>query len=432
MNLRSWGNYPNIDNEIHPLESEKQLSKLLKEDKSFICYGNGRSYGDSSQSEHLITTQAHHYMLDFDSDNGILHCQAGVLLSEIISCFLPRGWFLSVSPGTKYVTVGGAIASDVHGKNQHVAGSFSDQIIEFEIMQADGRVVICSHTENTELFQATCGGMGLTGVVLNAKIKLIPVNSANINQITIKTKNLRDTFDQFEEYASGTYFVAWIDGFAKGKKLGRGVVTIGEHANDGMLDYQDKQLFDLPLHLPDICLNPLNMRIANELIYHKEFSRKSQQVVGIDSFFYPLDAIGNWNRAYGKNGFIQYQFVLPLDTAYEGMIEMLTLITQSKMGSIVAVLKRFGKGNDNWLSFPMEGYFLAIDFKISKGIFELIAKLDEILVSHQGRIYLAKDSCVSKQTFEAGYPHINKFRVFREASNMPSKFSSLQSRRLEI
>ena len=432
MSLMSWGMYPKIKNTVFKFDKKKALRQIINEHDELIPYGNGRSYGDSALSSNIINVKPKDYFIDFDEKSGLLHVQAGVLLSEILESYVPRGWFLKVTPGTKLITVGGAIASDTHGKNHHVEGCFSECVQAFEIMLADGKIVTCSKETTPELFKATCGGMGLTGVILDAKIYLKKINSQYIDQITIKTKNLKETFEAFEEYKDKPYSVAWIDCLAKGNKVGKCLLMVGDFRDDGKLDYKLKPQKSIPFNFPSFALNNWSVRAFNWLYYRKVKERVSKQRVDIDSFFYPLDAIGHWNRIYGKNGFTQYQFILPKETSYEGLEEILSAISKSGKGSFLAVLKLYGKANENYLSFPIEGYSLALDFKIEKGLFDLLNKLDEIVVKHQGRIYLTKDVRVSKETFEKGYPHIETFRQFRKENQMDSKFQSLQSKRVGI
>ena len=414
MSLMSWGMYPKIKNTVFKFDKKKALKKIIKEHDELIPYGNGRSYGDSALSSNIINVRPKDYFIDFNEEGGLLHVQAGVLLSEILESFVPRGWFLKVTPGTKLITVGGAIASDIHGKNHHVEGCFSECIQEFKIMLADGEVVSCSKEATPELFRATCGGMGLTGVILDAKIYLKKIYSQYIDQTTIKTKNLKETFEAFEEYSDKPYSVAWIDCLAKGDKIGKCLLMVGDFRDDGKLDYKLKSQKTIPFNFPSFALNNWSVRAFNWLYYGKVKERVSKQRVDIDTFFYPLDAIGHWNRIYGKNGFTQYQFILPKETSYEGLEEILTAISKSGKGSFLAVLKLYGKANENYLSFPIEGYSLALDFKIEKGLFDLLDTLDEIVVKYKGRIYLTKDVRVSKETFEKGYPQIETFRQYRK------------------
>lgn len=428
MQLNSWGMYPKIKHTTVTLD--KNTSETIQEDKSFIPFGNGRSYGDSALAENIIYSKPYNYFLDFDEELGILHCQSGVMLSEIIEAFVPRGWFLKVTPGTKLITIGGAIASDVHGKNHHVEGCFSSCVEEFNLMLPNGEIK--NVKKDDELFLATCGGMGLTGVILDAKISLKKINSKYINQTTIKTKNLKETFEAFEKYAHLPYSVAWIDCLAKDEDIGKCLLMVGDFADDGDLNFKEKKKKTIPFNFPSFALNKLSVKAFNWLYYKKAPDRESQQKVDIDTFFYPLDAINNWNRIYGKGGFTQYQFILPKEKSYEGLEKILGTIANSGKGSFLAVLKLYGKANENYLSFPMEGYSLALDFKMEPGLFELLDRLDEIVLKYSGRIYLTKDVRVGKATFEKGYPQIEKFRALRKENGMSEKFASLQSKRVGI
>ncbi len=424
--------YPQIECERFTFDKEETLKELIADKKTLIPFGNGRSYGDSALNHTIVDVRQKNYFIDFNEESGLLHVQAGVLLSEILEHFVPRGWFLKVTPGTKLITVGGAIASDVHGKNHHVEGCFSECVESFTLMQANGELVTCSKEATPDLWKATCGGMGLTGVILEAKLYLKRINSQYIDQTTIKTKNLKETFEAFEAYSDKPYSVAWIDCLAKGDEIGKCLLMVGDFRDDGKLDYKLKAQKSIPFNFPSFALNNWSVRAFNWLYYGKAKEGVSKQRVDIDTFFYPLDAIGHWNRIYGKNGFTQYQFILPKETSYEGLEEILTAISDSGKGSFLAVLKLYGKANDNWLSFPIEGYSLALDFKIEKGLFELLDQLDEIVVKYKGRIYLTKDVRVSKETFEKGYPDIEKFRTYRKENKMDTKFQSLQSQRVNI
>lgn len=421
--------FPKIITRKFSLRSVESLKGYIENIDEFIPYGNGRSYGDSALNDNILHVKPYNNFLAFDEEKGLLTCQAGVLLSEILDSVVKRGWFLKVTPGTKLITLGGAIASDVHGKNHHVEGCFSECVEEFTIMLPGGETKVCK--KGDELFYATCGGMGLTGVILNATITLKKINSKNIKQTTIKTKNLKETFEAFEKHQDMPYSVAWIDCLAKDDELGKCLLMVGDFADDGDLDYRSKKKLSIPFNFPSFALNNLSVKAFNWLYYAKA-KGGSKQKVDIDTFFYPLDAIGNWNRIYGRGGFTQYQFILPKEQSYEGLKEILTKISDSGKGSFLAVLKLYGKANDNYLSFPMEGYSLALDFKIEDGLFELLDALDEIVVKNNGRIYLTKDVRVSRETFEKGYTQIEKFREFRKENGMDTKLNSLQSKRVQI
>lgn len=432
MSLSGWGNYPTIQSQRFDFRQHDDLRTIISEHHDLIPRGNGRSYGDSSLSQNVIDVKPHDLFLDFDEDNGSLHVQAGVLLSQILDVFVPRGWFLKITPGTKLITVGGAIASDVHGKNHHVSGCFSECVEMFHLMLPDGNAVQCSKTVNTELFRATCGGMGLTGVILDARILLQRIGSASLSQTTVKARDLEETFEAFEQHEKARFSVAWIDCFATSAEMGRSLLTIGEFKNDGALDYRSRKKLNVPRGFPAFMTNKLSAKAFNQLYYSRVRERESVQTVGIDTFFYPLDAIDNWNRVYGKSGFIQYNFVLPKGSSHAGLKEVLTTVSHSGPGSYLAVLKLCGPENDNLLSFPMEGYGLAMDFKIVQGLFEHLDELDRIVLKHGGRIYLTKDARVSKAVLEQGYPRIAEFRSLRKKYKMDQKFNSEQSRRVGI
>ncbi len=351
MNLQSWGMYPKIKSTIFKFDKEETIKEIISEHDELIPYGNGRSYGDSALAENIIYCKPNDYFLSFDDIAGVLHVQSGVLLSEILESFVPKGWFLKVTPGTKLITVGGAIASDVHGKNHHVEGCFSECVEEFRLMLPSGEAVTVH--KGDELFRATCGGMGLTGVILDAKITLKKIRSKYIDQTTIKTANLGETFEAFEEYGHMPYSVAWIDCLAKGDEMGKCLLMVGDFREDDKLDYAPKSKISIPFVFPSFALNNWSVRAFNWLYYGRVKERVSKQKVDIDTFFYPLDAIGHWNRIYGKGGFTQYQFILPKERSFEGLGKILTAIAQSGKGSFLAVLKLYGKANENWLSFPI-------------------------------------------------------------------------------
>ena len=333
MSLSGWGNYPTIQSQRFDFRQHDDLRTIISEHHDLIPRGNGRSYGDSSLSQNVIDVKPHDLFLDFDEDNGSLHVQAGVLLSQILDVFVPRGWFLKITPGTKLITVGGAIASDVHGKNHHVSGCFSECVEMFHLMLPDGNVVQCSKIVNTELFRATCGGMGLTGVILDARILLQKIGSASLSQTTVKARDLEETFEAFEQHEKARFSVAWIDCFATSAEMGRSLLTIGEFKNDGALDYRSRKKLNVPRGFPAFMTNKLSAKAFNQLYYSRVRERESVQTVGIDTFFYPLDAIDNWNRVYGKSGFIQYNFVLPKGSSHAGLKEVLPFRRESARAS---------------------------------------------------------------------------------------------------
>ena len=382
--------------------------------------------------QNIVGIKKHNHFLSFNKNSGLLKVQSGVLLSEILEVIIQHGWFLKVVPGTKFITIGGAIASDIHGKNHHLEGCFSACVNWFSLLLPSGVKIKCSRGENQELFHSTCGGMGLTGYITEVEIQLKKINSVSINQKTIKTKNLKETFDVFESINQDCYSVAWIDSLSRGDALGRSLIISGDFDNDDDLHYSPKKRINIPFYFPSFVLNQISVRMFNWFYYHKVFKKITYKNIRFDRFFFPLDSIRNWNRMYGKNGFTQYQFVLPKKESYEGLKEILSEIASSGKGSFLAVLKLYGKENKNYLSFPLEGYSLALDFKIEKGVFELLNTLDNIVMKYNGRIYLSKDVRVTKKVFEKGYPRIEKFREIRKKYKLDSAFSSLQSKRVGI
>ena len=432
MRLHGWGRYPVIDAETPTFESAAQAAEVLARPGHWIPYGMGKSYGDSALNRQAIMTRRFNKLLDFDPAKGVVTCESGVTLSELIDIFLPMGWFLQVVPGTKLITVGGAIASDVHGKNHHAAGCFSSSLIALRLMLPDGAVVDCSQRENRELFQATCGGMGLTGLILEATLALQPVQSAFIRETIIRCRHLAEVFEQFETFRHIPYSVAWIDCLATGGNLGRSVLMLGEHAADKRLRMPPGRPASIPLECPGFLLNRYSVSLFNHLYFNLHPQRPQNSLKPIDAFFFPLDRIAHWNRMYGRRGFTQYQFVLPKRASYEGLRTMLGRIARSGIGSFLAVLKLFGRENDNYLSFPMEGYTLALDFKIQPRLFPLLDELDRVVADHGGRLYLTKDARMQRQTLVNGYPRLKQFEAVRTRFGLSEKMNSLQSLRLGI
>lgn len=406
-----------------------------------IARGLGRCYGDSSLGDNVVSTLRFNRMLAFDGQTGILSCEAGLSLGEILEVFVSRGWFLPVTPGTKFVTVGGAIASDVHGKNHHLAGSFSNHVLFMDVLLASGEIVRCSKKENADLFWATCGGMGLTGIIISASIGLIPITSAYIVQETVKARNLDEIMSLFEESVHWTYSVAWIDCLATGFSQGRSILMRGKHADkENLLSagqvktpllLPNKRTWNVPMFFPNFALNSLSVRTFNMAYFAKAPTEVFRSIIDYDQFFYPLDALHNWNRIYGRRGFTQYQFVLPKESSREGLQRILSGIATSGMGSFLAVLKLFGN-QDNLLSFPTEGYTLALDFPITDKLFPFLNGLDSILLDYGGRIYLTKDARMSADVFKKGYKKLDDFLALKKKFDSAKKFQSRQSNRLGI
>ncbi|MBA5685758.1 FAD-binding oxidoreductase [Rugamonas apoptosis] len=432
--LAGWGRYPRQDAQLLLPLTASQCAQQLRDGAggALIARGQGRAYGDSALAPHVMAMRQLDHLLAFDPATGLLRCAAGVTLDTLLRVFVPQGWFPPVTPGTRHVTVGGAIASDVHGKNHHLDGTFCDHVRALELVLGNGERVTTSPTAHPELFHATCGGMGLTGVIVAATVQLKPVRSSEVIETTIKTANLEATLAAFEQHRASTYSVAWIDCLARGARLGRSLLMLGEHAPDGALAVRDGGALPVPLDMPAGLLNRASIGAFNALYYHRAWRRHSTRRIPFEPFFYPLDALAGWNRLYGKAGFLQYQFVLPKQAGVAAMREVLSAIADSGRGSFLAVLKTFGPANANYLSFPTEGYTLALDFKAEPAVFALLERLDPIVLGHGGRLYLAKDARMSAATFRHSYPHWQRFEQVRADWHAHGHFASLQSRRLGL
>jgi len=436
--ISGWGNYPKVEAENFSFDYHKDLIQKIKPLPKLIARGNGRSYGDSSLAGNVVSSLNYNRFLAYDQINGIIKCEAGVMLSDVLDLVIPDGWFLPVTPGTKFITVGGAVASDVHGKNHHKEGSFSKHTLNITILCADGSVLNCSKSENKELFEATCGGLGLTGVILQVEFQLKKIESSYIKQRQVKAKNLDEIFELFESNENITYSMAWIDCLKGGKGFGRSIMMAGEHAKLDELSKKqqanpliptNQTPFKIPFNFPSFVLNKLTIKAFNMLYYHKNLKKDFESIIPYNPFFYPLDAILHWNRMYGKKGFVQYQFVLPMETSKKGLIRILKRIREKGLGSFLAVLKLFGEQND-LISFPMRGYTLALDFPVRPGLFKFLDELDKIVHDHGGRIYLSKDARMRQQFLNDSYPGLEKFSAIVKKYNPDFKFSSLQSKRL--
>ncbi len=432
MKLTGWGKYPIIDAHGYIFEKLHQLRRFIQEPCDCIPHGMGRSYGDSALNERVVFSGHFNKIYAFDPDNGIVTCESGITLADLLHIFIPKGWFLPVTPGTKFITVGGAIAADVHGKNHHANGCFSQWVLSFDLMLPDGQVMTCSPKKNRILFSATCGGMGLTGVILSAKIKMFPVKSAVVSETVARCTNLEEIFHRFEQLNHMSYSMAWIDCLAEKDHIGRSVIMAGEISETGArVPPSSRPFISVPIDLPGFCLNPHAVSLFNHLYYRKYPLYREGRHTPLNTFFYPLDSIGYWNRMYGKKGFTQYQLVLPKKSSYYGIHAVLKKIAAKGMG-FLGVLKLLGPQNNNYLSFPMEGYTLAIDFKIGDKLFSFLNTLDHIVADHGGRLYLAKDVRMPREIFHKGYPEWEKFSDIRDTYGMKKKFNSLQSKRLEI
>lgn len=435
MILDSWGRYPQtIATVLEPLDGAalKRLLQAHANEGEMIARGAGRSYGDSALAERVMSSRFLDSFLSLDSKNGIIHCGAGLSLDSVLKVAIPNQLFVPVLPGSKFVTVGGAIAADVHGKNHHIDGSFCNHVTGFNLLLASGEILYCSETENTDLFHASCGGMGLTGIILDAKLKLRDVPGVFINRQSIVSENLASTFQLLEENHNSTYSVAWLDCLAQGESLGRSLIFLGDHASNPKFEAKTRRGINVPITTPSFLLNKYSMGLFNSSYFNLKKLLPKSDTVNYDSYFFPLDNIGNWNRLYGRNGFLQYQFVVPSESALASITQVLEKVSAAGKGSFLSVLKKFGKANKNWLSFPLEGYTLTLDFKREKSLFPLLDELDEIVLEHGGRLYLAKDARMTESTFKQSYPNWEKFLTLKESIDPENLFGSLQSNRMGL
>lgn len=384
----------------------------------FLAVGLGRSYGDVGLfSEGCVKTAAHRdLMISFDPKESVLHCQGGVTIGDIIEVFMPKGFFPPVVPGTKFVTVAGAIANDIHGKNHHLRGSFGCHVREIEIWRSDRGRLLLSPTQNTELFYATMGGIGLTGVILSAKIQLLRIGSRWIEQVHHVMRGFSEFLELDEASQTNEYTVAWIDSTAPLSQMGRGIYMRGDHSaqvDSDLVRYDARvqQSWRIPIEPPFSLVNAWTTPLLNFAFLKKEWRRVHTFRSEYDPFFFPLDKIVAWNKAFGRRGFFQYQFVAD---ASECVPSVLKEIKRVHTGSFVTVLKRFGQqSSGGWLSFPKPGLTLTLDFpNTGKPILELMNRLDNIVRDHGGRVYLAKDARMSREMFTSGYPDWKRYQSF--------------------
>jgi decaprenylphospho-beta-D-ribofuranose 2-oxidase len=437
--LSGWGRTPVADVRLRTARSEADVARAIAEGP-LVARGNGRSYGDTAMSAGLtLAMGGMDRLLSFDAATGTLVAEAGVLLGDIIETFLPRGWFPVVTPGTKFVTLGGAIAADVHGKNHHRDGSFRACVNWVEVMDHLGQVRRIARGDGEE-FEAVCGGMGLSGIILRAEIRLQPVKSAWIVQETIPVPTVEAAIDAFEARLDVPYSVAWIDCTSRPPGLGRSLVMLGRHAEPPDLRgdrrrnpfaWPRKRKLRVPLDFPRFALNRVSVHAFNALYFRMGSRKAGQAIVDWDTYFYPLDSILEWNRIYGRAGFYQFQCALPLESARVGLHRMLEDISETGLASFLSVLKRFG-ADESRLSFPMEGYTLALDFPANDRSRALLERLDRIAIDHGGRFYLAKDARMSEATALAADPRLAAFRDLRRARGWSERFVSLQSERLGL
>ena len=438
--IAGWGNYPVAESFVVTPGNKADFINIPAGHKR-IARGLGRSYGDQAinANNYVALCSKLNHFIAWDETTGILECEAGISLEEIISVFAPKGWLPMICPGTKFVTVGGAIANDIHGKAHHVDGSFVNCVLSFKILLANGTTVEASRSEQEDLFWANFGGLGLLGMIISAKLKLRRVESTYFKQKSVVIKNLDHMLEALEEYDHDyNYSVAWIDALAKGNKLGSGVLTLGnaaklnelpEKLQADPLKIHSKGKLSVPFFLPSFTLNSFTVRILNRVIAFVQNSPK--EFVHYEKFFFPLDAINNWNRGYGKRGFIQYQFVIPEENGKKNLAEILEMIAGSGCTPFLNVFKRMGDGQ-GILSFPFKGYTLAIDFPVTTALKTFTPKLDAKVLAAGGRLYLGKDALLEEKMFKDMYPQHTEWLAIKQKYDPTDVFNSNISRRLGL
>ncbi|MGY3236984.1 MULTISPECIES: FAD-binding oxidoreductase [unclassified Bradyrhizobium] len=434
--VSGWGRFPVVDTEVlRPRSFEAVADAVVA---GSVARGNGRAYGDAAiGTVRTIGMTGFDRIRWFDPATGRIRLEAGVLLSDLIDTFGPRGFLPFVVPGTRFVSVGGAIAADVHGKNHHGEGGFGRYVDSILLRTGAGETIEVSREQNPDAFFATVGGMGLTGVILEATMRLRRVETGWIREQVVSASDLDAAMRALEASESATYSVAWIDCVARGRDLGRSLIYLGEHASaDELAEGADrfalgkKPGLAVPIDLPVMALNRVTVRAFNELYYRMGARRAgSDHLVSLYPYFFPLDSVADWNRIYGRRGFLQHQCVIPEAGARGVLGDILDRVSKRGDASFLAVLKKLGHG-DGLLSFPLPGYTLALDFPVNGDILSFLDEIDRLVVAAGGRLYLAKDARQSRATFEAGYPALSRFKAIRKALDPAGNIRSKLSQRL--
>ncbi len=431
----SWGRYPVARQDGQRLDWMLDRLPQTEAGTTLLAQGAARSYGDVCLNDggRLLLTENLDRFIEFDKQQGIVTCESGLTLAELLEYIVPHGWFVPVTPGTKYVSIGGMLANDVHGKNHHVEGTFGCHVLEFELLRSDGKKYRCSANENSALFSATIGGLGLTGFVNWVKFRLKPIASNMLDTETLKFTSIREFYElSSRSDRDWEYTVAWIDAVSSGKSFGRGLFMRGKHAEPGSLAGENPPLkmkkgLHIPFDFPAFVLNPLSIRAFNSLYYHKVRKDRVTGQQGFNPFFYPLDSLYNWNRIYGKRGLLQYQCVVPHENGIEIIEQLLRLCADSRLGSFLSVIKVFGDiPSPGMLSFPRSGITLALDFaNVGSRLYRLLDKMDEIVVAANGAVYPAKDARMKAASFFHYYPRWDEF-----SQHIDERFSSGFLRRM--
>jgi len=418
--FESWGRYPAYDATLKPLHWQGDFPAAIEGvHTGALAVGMGRSYGDVCLLKEgtLLPTTSMDRLLAFDAATGLLTAEAGITLAQILDFAVPRGFFLPVTPGTKYVTLGGAIANDIHGKNHHVAGTFGSHVTQLELVRSDGTHLNCSPTDNPDLYAATIGGLGLTGVITWAQLRMKPIVTRMIDYQGIQFHGIDEFLDLTQQAANVEYTVSWIDCTSTGKNFMRGVFMQGDHSQvPAPLKVSVKPKLTFPFELPGMALNRYSVAAFNALYFHKQFKHRVSALQDYEPYFYPLDAVLKWNKMYGKRGLLQFQYAIPWEHAREGTIAVLQEVAKSGLASFLAVLKVFGDvPSPGMMSFPKPGITLALDFPIKPDVsFSLFDRLAAMTLEFGGRLYPAKDARMTAPQFQAFYPQWEAFARYKD------------------
>ncbi len=433
MYISGWGNNLVINSNIIYPKNINEIIGIIKDYKfrGILVRGMGRSYGDVALNENIISLKYYKKTLELDEKDGLLKCSSNVTISEINDLIISKGWFLNVTPGSKFVSVGGAIANDVHGKNHHKDGSFSDFLEEFNIINENGEIMSCSKKINSELFYSTCGGLGLTGIIINVKIKLLKIKSKNIDVKIIKTKNFEQTIQKLNDLKDYKYLVAWSDTLSK-KNNGRSIIFCGEHSNDGDLNYKKQKNFKIPGLFGFFLMNSICLKLFN-LIYYSFHKNNQKLKKDINNFFYPLDTVSNWNKLYGKNGFTQIQLLIKQNKNNKDLfVEIIKYFSEKGFYSYLTTLKEYGEGNKNFLSFGEKGLSITLDIPLNNNFSKVYEEFEKKFKNENIKVYLAKDSFMSQTFFKNTYSKLNNFIELQKRINSNSTFKSKLSQRLGL
>lgn len=439
--LGGWARFPVQKCDVYRPERQSDIPRLYNFSPSLISRGMGRSFGDAAlnQDGAVMVHNRLNRFLGFNEDRGLLRCEGGTSIAEILETVVPKGFCLAASPGTRFVTIGGAIACDVHGKNHATAGSFGDTLVQIELATPAG-VRVCSPSENAEVFWATVGGMGMTGAILSATIRLRRIETAYLNCEYKQLPDLESTLSEFLAHgaAEHEYAIAWIDLLARGRNFGRSILMRASHASRAELPSSAMKPFELsmkpsltlPGNLPFPVLTPFTAKLFNSFYYFRHSTQL--RLIPMKEFLYAMDAIANWNSTYGSPGYVEHQCAIPTEGAHEAITKLLEICSRSGHKVFLASIKKFGKANRGLLSFPIPGFTLVLDLPVCAGIEQLVRELDEVVVRYGGRIYLAKDALLDRERFRAMYPNWKRLQDLKAVLDPHSVLQSSLARRVGL